>query len=194
MTPRRLIEEELPIARLNAESGREKSLRHGNISTSHLWWARRTLAMSRAVVTGSLVPANGRSKERKALLDAIAIATRFENSNNAAMLRPLRDAISEAFRDRRPNVLDCFAGGGAIPLEAIRLGCDTTALELNPGTALSAATLSSTAAINQEAQDLADRRGCSHRRPAAHRWRAGHHQRCHQRRRRGFERDFSFPV
>jgi hypothetical protein len=54
--------------------------------------------------------------------------------------------------------------------------------------------LSRTAAINQEAQDLADRRGCSHNRSAAaHRWLAGHHRRCHQRRQRGFERDFSFP-
>jgi putative DNA methylase len=132
MTQRRLIEEELPIARVNVESGREKSLRHGNISTSHLWWARRPLAMSRAVVLGSLVPTPDANDERKTLLDAIAIAARFENSNKATALRPLRNAISEAFGGSRPKVLDCFAGGGSIPLEAVRLGCDTTALDLNP--------------------------------------------------------------
>lgn len=132
MTHRLLIEEELPIDRVNVESGREKSLRHGNISTSHLWWARRPLAMSRAVVVGSLVPAPGTDDERKAMLNAIAIAARFENSNKAAVLRPLRDAISNAFDGSQPKVLDCFAGGGSIPLEAVRLGCDTTALDLNP--------------------------------------------------------------
>ncbi|MFD0782393.1 DUF1156 domain-containing protein [Micromonospora azadirachtae] len=132
MINRRLIEEELPIHRVNVESGREKSLRHGNISTSHLWWARRPLAMSRAVVVGSLVPARQADSERKTLLDAIGTAARFENSNKAEVLRPLRDAVAEAFGDTPPKVLDCFAGGGSIPLEAVRLGCDTTALDLNP--------------------------------------------------------------
>jgi putative DNA methylase len=132
MIQRRLIEEELPIARVNIESGREKSLRHGNISTSHLWWARRPLAMSRAVVVGSLVPVPDTDDRRKAILNAIAVAARFENSNKEPVLRPLREAVSNAFGGRRPKVLDCFAGGGSIPLEAVRLGCDTTALDLNP--------------------------------------------------------------
>jgi putative DNA methylase len=129
---RRLIEEELPIERVNVESGREKSLRHGNISTSHLWWARRPLAMSRAVVAGVLIPDPEDEEVRTGLLDAIADAARFENSGRAEVLRPIRDAISAAHPDGRPKVLDCFAGGGAIPLEAVRLGCDTTALDLNP--------------------------------------------------------------
>ena len=68
MTDRRLIEEELPLKEVNAESAREKSLRHGNISTMHLWWARRPLAMSRAVVFGTLLPDPGDDAERKEIL------------------------------------------------------------------------------------------------------------------------------
>ena len=74
MTGRRLIEEELPLKEVNAESAREKSLRHGNISTMHLWWARRPLAMSRAVVFGTLLPDPGDDAKRKEILDLIARA------------------------------------------------------------------------------------------------------------------------
>jgi len=129
---RRLIEEQLPIAQVNAESAREKSLRHGNISTMHLWWARRTLAQSRAIVAGTLIADPGTEHDREELSEQIATATRFEASSNAELLGPLRAAISRDNAGRRPRVLDCFAGGGAIPLEALRLGCDTTAVDLNP--------------------------------------------------------------
>ena len=56
MTCPRLIEVALPIREISAESVRDKSLRHGHISTLHLWWARRPLAASRAIVFASLVP------------------------------------------------------------------------------------------------------------------------------------------
>src|ERR1700746_1225503 len=54
--PKRLIEVDLPIARISAHSRREKSIRHGHISTLHIWWARRPLAACRAVVFASLIP------------------------------------------------------------------------------------------------------------------------------------------
>lgn len=129
---RRLIEEQLPIAQVNAESAREKSLRHGNISTMHLWWARRTLAQSRAIVAGTLIADPGNDRDREELSDDIAAAARFEASSDADALAPLRAAINRSNDGRPPRVLDCFAGGGAIPLEALRLGCDTTAVDLNP--------------------------------------------------------------
>ncbi len=129
---RRLIEEELPLERVNAESGREKSLRHGNISTMHLWWARRPLAMSRAVVFGTLLPDPDNDQERKAILDLIAEASTFEASVSNERMNPLRKLLAEAYPDGPPKVLDSFAGGGAIPLEALRLDCDTTAVDLNP--------------------------------------------------------------
>lgn len=132
MTERRLIEEALPLEAVNAASGREKSLRHGNISTMHLWWARRPLAMSRAVVLGTLLPDPGDDERRKGILELIARGSEFECASDPARMNPLRKLLANAYPNGPPKVLDCFAGGGAIPLEALRLGCDTTALELNP--------------------------------------------------------------
>ena len=132
MTVRRLIEEELPLEAVNTASAREKTLRHGNISTMHLWWARRPLAMSRAVVFGTLLPDPGDGARRKEILDLLGSASGFEAGSDASRMNPLRALIANAYPDGAPKVLDCFAGGGAIPLEALRLGCDTTALELNP--------------------------------------------------------------
>jgi adenine-specific DNA methylase len=132
VTSRRLIEEELPLKEVNAESAREKSLRHGHISTMHLWWARRPLAMSRAVVFGTLLPDPGHDGERRKILELLALASPFEASTNPARIDPLRELLTKAYPAGPPKVLDCFAGGGAIPLEALRLGCDTTAVDLNP--------------------------------------------------------------
>jgi putative DNA methylase len=132
VTGRRLIEEELPLKEVNAQSAREKALRHGHISTMHLWWARRPLSMSRTVVFGTLLPDPGDDAKRKDTLKLLAQAASFEASINPARIDPLRKLLQEAYPDRPPKVLDCFAGGGAIPLEALRLGCDTTAVELNP--------------------------------------------------------------
>lgn len=132
MTDRRLIEQELPLKAVNKQSAREKSLRHGHISTMHLWWARRPLAMSRAIVLGTLLPDPGDDAKRKEILDQIALASRFEAATKSAFIDPLRKLLNEAYPDGPPKVLDCFAGGGAIPLEALRLGCDTTACDLNP--------------------------------------------------------------
>jgi adenine-specific DNA methylase len=132
VTTRRLIEEELPLAVVNAASAREKSLRHGHISTMHLWWARRPLAMSRAVVFGTLLPDPGDDDRRHEILGLLAEASSFEASTNPNRINPLRKLLAEAYPDGPPKVLDCFAGGGAIPLEALRLGCDTTAVDLNP--------------------------------------------------------------
>lgn len=132
MAGRRLIEEELPLKAVNAESAREKSLRHGHISTMHLWWARRPLAMSRAVVYGTLLPDPGDAAERKEILKELADAALFEAASRPDRINPLRRRLAAAWPDGPPKVLDCFAGGGAIPLEALRLGCDVTALDLNP--------------------------------------------------------------
>lgn len=129
---RALIEEQLPLVPVNLQSAREKHLRHGNISTMHLWWARRPLAMSRTVVLASLVPDPGDDRVRERLLGEIAAAAPFKAASRDVTLRPLRDALARAWPNRRPKVLDCFAGGGAIPLEAARLGCEVTATDINP--------------------------------------------------------------
>lgn len=143
---RRLIEDFLPIKEISAESSREKSLRHGHISTLHLWWARRPLVACRAAVYASLVPAdfhapkNGPENKRASL--GRANAAKFLKElcrypGNPKIIEEARQNILKAHRERTgedgpPKVLDCFAGGGSIPLEALRLGCEAYALELNP--------------------------------------------------------------
>jgi putative DNA methylase len=132
MSGRRLIEEELPLKAVNVASGAEKSAQHGHISTMHLWWARRPLAMSRAIVLGTLLPDPVDDKKRAEILRKLGHASPFKASSKAAFIEPLRELIRKAYPEGAPKVLDCFAGGGAIPLEALRLGCETTAVDLNP--------------------------------------------------------------
>lgn len=193
--PKRLIEVDLPIRRISAHARREKSIRHGHISTLHIWWARRPLAACRAVICASLWPdpadplcpqtfrdratkiifdfasAAVRSKElgescdhetwikwqamaqkgaldshneahwnilRFALLDFIADFANWDNSTVEEYLdtsRALTQAAHEALGGEpgtRPLVVDPFAGGGSIPLEALRVGADAFASDLNP--------------------------------------------------------------
>src|SRR6266568_542399 len=108
---RRLIEDLIPIREISAEASREKSLRHGNISTLHLWWARRPIVAARAAVYGALVPAPSDPKDRDTYMER------------------MRKLCSW---DIPHGVLDMFAGGGSIPLEALRLGCEAYAVDLNP--------------------------------------------------------------
>jgi putative DNA methylase len=149
-TDQRLIEDYLPIEAISAEAKREKSIRKGHISTLHLWWARRPLVACRAAVYGALVPAPttpGARQKRADFVaelctypgptDKIADARRHILEAHAARLSEetggtVTVADIEAGRAPRPRVLDMFAGGGAIPLEALRLGCEAHALELNP--------------------------------------------------------------
>ena len=197
--PKRLIEVDLPIKRISAHARREKSIRHGHISTLHIWWARRPLAACRAVICASLWPdpadencpqafrdaaarlmtdfagkvynttslhataskesfgqwegivaarAKGieldstdpahLNKLRFALLDFIADFANWDNSTVREYLdtsRALTQAAHEALGGMpgtRPLVVDPFAGGGSIPLEALRVGADAFASDLNP--------------------------------------------------------------
>lgn len=88
--------------------------------------------MSRAVVFGTLMPDPGDDARRQEISRQLAFAAEFESATDPIMISPLRRLLSASFPDAPPKVLDCFAGGGAIPLEAVRLGCETTALDLNP--------------------------------------------------------------
>ncbi|MCZ7543288.1 MAG: DUF1156 domain-containing protein [Anaerolineae bacterium] len=127
---RRLIEDFLPIREISAEASREKSIRKGHISTLHLWWARRPLVASRAAVFGALVPAPKDDAERKALAQEVIDLCRWKVSDDA--IARARQRILDANGGQPPKVLDMFAGGGSIPLEALRLGCEAYALDLNP--------------------------------------------------------------
>jgi putative DNA methylase len=158
---RTLIEDYLPIEAISEEAAREKSLWRGHVSTLHLWWARRPLVTARAAVYGALAPsamfqpASGSEQQRASLGRANAAkfvkqlcsypgsATAIEEAGQQ-LLKAHAFRLSEELgreitledikcgRAPRPKVLDVFSGGGAIPLEALRLGCQAFALDLNP--------------------------------------------------------------
>lgn len=132
MTDRRFVEETFPVKEVGEEAAREKSIRHGHISTLHIWWARRPLASSRAIDFAALIPVFGKSEENQRKKDFIVKLSKWDNSLNRALVAEARKVILESNGGKPPKVLDPFAGGGAIPLEALRLGCETYASDYNP--------------------------------------------------------------
>ena len=161
MTVKKLIEVALPLEAINIASAREKSIRHGHPSTLHLWWARRPLAAARAVIFAQMVddPSShpdlfrtekAQDKERQRLFRIIEDLVQWENTTNETVLQAARDEIWASWRracaehadhprakelfDRHklPAFHDPFAGGGALPLEAQRLGLESYASDLNP--------------------------------------------------------------
>lgn len=158
---KKLIEVALPLDAINAASVREKSIRHGHPSTLHLWWARRPLAAARAVIFAQMVddpssipelfPTKAeQDRERERLFRLIEELVKWENTTNAEVLERARNEIRKSWRrtcvdnaehprstelfdpDRLPAFHDPFAGGGALPLEAQRLGLEAYASDLNP--------------------------------------------------------------
>lgn len=140
---KKLIEVALPLEDINAASAREKSMRHGHPSTLHLWWARRPLAAARAVIWSSLVDdpsahpeefptAEEQADERERLFNILRDLVVWENSNDERVLDAAKAEIRKSMGDDLPPLLDPFAGGGAIPLEAQRLGLEAYAQDLNP--------------------------------------------------------------
>jgi putative DNA methylase len=128
----RLIEADFPLRKVSEESVREKNIRHGHISTLHIWWARRPLAASRTTALAALLPDDPRRREELLALVRDIAPWEVVSNGNAPQIEKARELIREAFGGRAPRVLDCFAGGGSIPLEALRLGCETYALDYNP--------------------------------------------------------------
>lgn len=140
---KKLIETSLPLEAINAASAREKSIRHGHPSTLHLYWARRPLATARAVLFAQLVddPASrpdefptveSQDKERARLHTLMEKLIIWENSNDEKLLEQAREEIRKSNDGKLPAVVDPFAGGGSIPLEAQRLGLESHASDLNP--------------------------------------------------------------
>ncbi len=158
---KKLIEVALPLEAINIASAREKSIRHGHPSTLHLWWARRPLAAARAVIFAQMVddPSSlpdlfptekKQEKERQRLFKIIKDLVKWENTNNEEVLNKARNEIWQSWRracaenvdhpqakelfnrTKLPSFHDPFAGGGALPLEAQRLGMESFASDLNP--------------------------------------------------------------
>ena len=143
MQKRKLIEVALPLEAINRESAREKSIRHGHPSTLHLWWARRPLAAARAVMFAQLVddPSSRPEEfpteqlqrlERERLHHIIEKLVVWENTSDEQLWSEARAEIRRSMGPDVPPVLDPFAGGGTIPLEAKRLGLNARANDLNP--------------------------------------------------------------
>ncbi|WP_419705842.1 DUF1156 domain-containing protein [Promicromonospora sp. NFX87] len=133
----------LPLEDINRESAREKSIRHGHPSTLHLWWARRPLASARAVLFAQLVddpsshpdrfPDEASQKaERERLHGIIRRLVVWENIDDEKLLAEAHAEILASTDGNPPAILDPFAGGGTIPLEAQRLGLEAHASDLNP--------------------------------------------------------------
>jgi adenine-specific DNA methylase len=131
---KRFIEESFPVEEVSFESAREKNIRHGHISTLHIWWARRPLASSRATNYAALIPAVSPydKKEFDKKRDFIIKFSKWENSLDSDLIKQAREDILKANNGKPPKVLDPFGGGGAIPLEALRLGCETYSNDYNP--------------------------------------------------------------
>ena len=158
---KKLIEVALPLEAINVASAREKSIRHGHPCTMHLWWARRPLAAARAVIFAQMVddPSSypdlfptpkEQEKERRRLFKIIEELVKWENTTNETVLQAARDEIWQCWRracaenadhpkakelfdrNKLPAFHDPFAGGGALPLEAQRLGLESYASDLNP--------------------------------------------------------------
>ena len=155
--PRKLIEVALPLDAINQQSAREKSIRKGHPSTLHLWWSRKPTATSRAVLFSQLVDdpseryeefleaarAEGEADpesaaeravaaERRRLFTLIARMVNWDNIGDEHLMREVREEIRRSTGEEPPAVLDPFAGGGSIPLEAQRLGLEAHASDLNP--------------------------------------------------------------
>jgi putative DNA methylase len=143
MQKRKLIEVALPLETINRESVREKSIRYGNPSTLHLWWARRPLAAVRAVLFAQLVDDPSarpeefpteelQRKERDRLHKLIERLVVWENMRDERLLAEAHAEILKSTDANPPPILDPFCGGGAIPLEAQRLGLEARGSDLNP--------------------------------------------------------------
>ena len=157
----KLIEVAIPLEAINAASAREKSIRHGHPSTLHLWWSRKPLATARSVIfcqmvdDPSVVPEEfpteeAQENERLRLFALISELVLWESTTNEEVLEPAREEIRRSWRrccadnadhpeaaelfnpEKLPGFHDPFAGGGALPLEAQRLGLEAYASDLNP--------------------------------------------------------------
>lgn len=153
----RLIEHAFPLKQASLDSVHEKNVRHGHISTLHIWPARRPLAACRAALIATLLPDPGTPEARKKLVEKIGgtVVKKIERKKvggktievereetvggvlhwgreTSPEMDWFRQEIRKAYGGRAPKVLDPFAGGGAIPLEAMRLGCEATAIDINP--------------------------------------------------------------
>ena len=132
MSDLRLIEYLFPIEDVSINSAYEKNLTRNTLSSTHLWWARRPLSSSLSTNFASLIDIPPTKQDRKELLDLIDSISDYNKRKHKQFLNQAKKIIRENYPNSPPRVLDPFTGGGSIPLEALRLGCDTYANDYNP--------------------------------------------------------------
>ncbi|MEO0292625.1 MAG: DUF1156 domain-containing protein [candidate division WOR-3 bacterium] len=132
MNDKRFIEVSFPVKEVGEISAKEKNIRHGHISTLHIWWARRPLAASRATAYAALTPIPEDPIEWQKKRDFIINLSKWENSNNEQLIKQAQEEILKGNGGKPPKVIDPFSGGGSYPLEALRLGCEAYANDYNP--------------------------------------------------------------
>jgi len=132
MKGKRFIEESFPVKEVSEESAKEKNIRHGHISTLHIWWARRPLASSRVTSYAALIKAPENIDDWNKKRQFIIEFSKWESTQNSNLIEKARKDILKEYGGKAPKVLDPFGGGGSIPLEALRLGCETYSNDYNP--------------------------------------------------------------
>ena len=156
--PKRLIEVDLPIRAISAHARKDQNIRKGHLHTMHVWWATRPLASCRAVILATMLPDpadpncpkafraeaqrvlkpfTGRNLAdpavlRQSLLEFVADLAAWDAGVNPTYLSAARKLVAAAHPDGPPLVLDPFAGAGSIPFEALRVGANSFAGDLNP--------------------------------------------------------------
>lgn len=111
MTKRRVVEEYFPVGKISELSSKEKTIRHGHISTMHVWWARRPLAASRSTQYASLINMPKDKQKLEETLDFIAKISEWKNSLDSNLFSSTMDDILKSNGGIAPKVLDPFGGG-----------------------------------------------------------------------------------
>ncbi|MFX0095920.1 MAG: DUF1156 domain-containing protein, partial [Candidatus Hodarchaeota archaeon] len=126
-----LIEDSLPLKAIGLYSKRDKRPQKGHISSMHLWWARKPLPAARMAVLTSLLPAPKDDFNRQQMLQKLEYLCSPAGAKDSSALEEVRKIILAAHNNHTPRILDPFAGGGSIPLEALRCGCEVHTTDLN---------------------------------------------------------------
>ena len=126
----RLIEDYLPLDALNAIASKEKKHPRRYVELIHYWPARRPISVCRAAIYATLMPAPHTDTDRDEAASFVAKLAAYKPDSTT--ISEARKRIRELQGGQSPKILDMFAGGGAIPLEAARLGCESHAVEYNP--------------------------------------------------------------
>lgn len=142
---KKLIEVAIPLEAINFAAAKEKSspFLKGHSRSLHQWWARRPVTSARAIIFAQLIddPSENRHKfptdddvraERERLFNIIEALCAWEAQNDTKLLRAAYNEIAQSCGGKIPDFYDPFSGGGALPLEAQRLGLRSYGSDLNP--------------------------------------------------------------